>query len=264
VLQVTGTKTGAANSFTVSGLNDADGNPLNLQNAVAAQDAEIQVGGGDGAAGGYSVASSTNTFTGLMNGVTLTVSKVESSVGLNVESDVSGIAGKFKSFVDAANAALTEVGNQTAYDPGTKTSSPLTGDFMLRQLSQSILSQVSQGLTFTDTGDSGTGTTQVKFGSLANFGVQLDKSGQLTFDQDKFTAAYNADPTGIKKAGLALGDQFYGLADKRARTSPTPSPTATTRSTRSIFRSTTGTSACRPGRRRSPSSTRRSKRRSAS
>jgi flagellar hook-associated protein 2 len=220
VLQVTGAKTGAASAFTVSGLNDTSGNPVNFQNAVAAQDATIQVGGGDATAGGYSVTSATNTFTGLINGVTVTVGKVEPGVTLNVDTDASGIADKFQAFVDAANATLTEVANQTAYDPSTKTSSPLTGDFMVRQLSQGILSQVSQGLSYDDTttaADGTTSTTNVKFGSLASLGIQLDKTGQLTFDKDKFTAAYNADPTAIKKAGMAIGDQFYSLADKQSQ-----------------------------------------------
>jgi flagellar hook-associated protein 2 len=220
VLQVTGTKTGAANAFTVTGLSDTSGNDVTFQNAVVAQDATIQVGGGDAAAGGYSVTSATNTFTGLVNGVTVTVGKVEPGVTLNVDTDAAGIADKFQAFVDAANATLTEVTNQTAYDAGTKTSSPLTGDFMVRQLSQGILSQVSQGLSYDDTttGADGTTTTNnVKFGSLAQIGIQLDKTGQLTFDKDKFTAAYNADPTAIKKAGMAIGDQFYSLADKQSQ-----------------------------------------------
>lgn len=220
VLQITGTKTGAANSFTVSGLTDTGGNPVNFQNAVPAQDAQISVGGGDSAAGGYSVTSATNTFTGLVNGVTVTVGKVESGVTLNVDSDAAGIADKFQAFVDAANAALTEVTNQTAYDPSTKTGSPLTGDFMVRQLSQSILSQVSQGLSYTDSTTAADGTSSsatVKFGSLAQLGIQLDKTGRLSFDKDKFTAAYNADPTAIKKAGMAFGDQFYALADTQSQ-----------------------------------------------
>jgi flagellar hook-associated protein 2 len=215
VLQLTGTKTGAANAFTVSGLTDTGGTDIVFQNAVSAQDAQIAVGGGDEATGGYTVTSASNTFTGLMNGVTVTVGKVESGVTLSVDSDVSGMADKFQAFVDAANAALTEVTNQTKYDAGTKTGSPLTGDFMVRQLSQSILSQISQGLSYTDTttnADGTTSSTPVKFGSLAQLGIQLDKTGQLTFDKDKFTAAYNADPTAVKKAGMAFGDQFFTLA----------------------------------------------------
>ena len=115
-----------------------------------------------------------------------------------------------KALVDGANATLSEVGKQTAYDSSTNTGSALTGDFMVRQMSQSILSNVSRGLSFTDPNDS---TKTVAFGSLAKLGIQLDKSGQLTFDADKFTAAYNTDPTAIKAAGIALGDSFEAMAN---------------------------------------------------
>jgi flagellar hook-associated protein 2 len=204
VMMISGTKTGAANGFTISGLDS-----LTMHTTTAATDAQLQVGGSD-EDGGYSLTSDTNTFTNLMAGTTLTVSKVESGVSLTSASDVSGIADKIKAMVDAANATLTEVGNQTAYDPGTNTASPLTGDFMVRQLSQTILSGVSSGLSFT--ADDGTTT---KFGSLNKLGIQLDKTGQLSFDANKFTAAYNADPSSIKAAGIALAGQFETMASKQ-------------------------------------------------
>jgi flagellar hook-associated protein 2 len=96
----------------------------------------------------------------------------------------------------------------------------LTGDFMVRQMSQSILSAISQGLTYTDdtVKDADGNSTTVKFGSMSQFGIQLDRSGKLTFDKDKFTAAYNADPTAIRKAGTAFADQFESLAVKQSGT----------------------------------------------
>lgn len=194
ILQMTSTKTGADNAFVVAGL---DFSPLT---AVYATNAAIQVGGAD-EDGGYTVTSATNTFTGLMAGVTLTVNKVESGVTVNVSSDVSGIAAKFQAMVDAANATLAEVGKQTAYDPDTKKGSALTGDFMVRQITSSVLSTVSQGLA--------------DFGSLSKLGIQLDKSGQLTFDADTFTAAYNADPDAIKVAGTAVAASFEALSVKQ-------------------------------------------------
>jgi flagellar hook-associated protein 2 len=221
VLQLTGSATGAANAFTVSGLTTASGPDLAFATTTPASDALIQVGGPD-ASGGYGVSSATNTFTGLMNGVSLTVGKEETGVTLSVAQDVSGIAAKFKALVDAANATLTEVGNQTKYDSGTNTASPLTGDFMVRQLSQSILSAVSRGLSYDDNtldanGDV-TSTTHVDFGTLSKFGVQLDKTGQLTFKESAFTAAYNKDPNGITKAGMAFADQFEALAKTQSDT----------------------------------------------
>jgi flagellar hook-associated protein 2 len=208
VLQLNGTKTGAANSFAISAGLDG----LTMRTTTAASDARIQVGGAD-EDGGYSLVSDTNTFTGLMAGVTMTVSKVESGISLTSASDVSGIAAKIQAMVDAANGALTEVGNQTAYDSSTNTASPLTGDFMVRQMSQGILSNVSKGLSFPDPNDA---TKTIAFGSLSKLGIQLSKSGQLTFDADKFTAAYQADPSSIKAAGIALGDSFESLSNKQS------------------------------------------------
>jgi flagellar hook-associated protein 2 len=220
ILQFTGTKTGTANAFTITGLDDV------TTATSAATDAKLQVGGTD-EEGGYAVTSGTNTFTGLMAGVTVTVSKKETNVNLNVESDVSNIASKLQSLVDAANSALSEVSAQTAYDPATKKSSPLTGDFMVRQMSQAILSNVSQGLTYRKDGapaapaagaDPATiaadkAANVVKFGSLSKLGIELDRSGKLTFDQEKFAATYNADPTAAKAAGIALGDSFRAVTN---------------------------------------------------
>jgi flagellar hook-associated protein 2 len=190
VLQLTGTKTGAENAFTVEGLD------VEVKTAVAAQDATLQVGGTD-EEGGYTVTSSTNTFTGLINGVTLTAGKVESGVTVDVTTDTTGIADKIKAMVDAANDLLTEVGKQTAYNAGTGKASTLTGDFMVRQISQAVLSTVSQG--------------QADLGSLSKMGVELDRSGKLTFKKDTFEAAYNADPGKLQTAGIAFADTVENL-----------------------------------------------------
>ncbi|MET1004112.1 MAG: flagellar filament capping protein FliD [Propionibacteriaceae bacterium] len=216
VLQLSGSKTGAANSFTIGGLESAD-----MKTSVAAQDAMLQVGGAD-EDGGFSVTSGTNTFTGLMAGVTVTVGKQETGVTLTVNSDVSGMSDKFQALVDAANAALTEISSQTAYNPATKKGSPLTGDFMARQMSSSILGTVSSGLSFddpnfvADPAHPEITATKISFGSLSKLGIQLDRGGQLTFDKEKFEAAYNADPAGIKQAGMAFGDTFEALATKQS------------------------------------------------
>jgi flagellar hook-associated protein 2 len=196
VLQFSGAKTGEDNWFAVDGFNGVD-----VLTTVVATNARLQVGGAD-ADGGFSVTSSTNTFTGLMNGVTLTANKVEDGVTVSATSDVDGMAKKFQALVDAANAALAEVGKQTAYDPDTKKGSTLTGDFMVRQISQSVLSAISQG--------------QEDVGSLSKIGIQLDRSGQLTFDANTFKAAYNADPTTIKTVGIAFADRFEALAGKQS------------------------------------------------
>jgi flagellar hook-associated protein 2 len=199
VLQLTGAKAGAANAFTVTGLETAGSTGGGPITTTPASDALIQVGDPDN--GGYSVTSTTNTFTNLMSGVTLTATKVEDAVTITSEPDVTGLADKFQALVDAANATLTEITKQTAYDASTKKGSPLTGDFMVRQLSSTILSKVSAGLT--------------DFGSLSGLGIQLTRDGQLSFDKDKFTSQYAADPTKIQKAGIAFAQAVDTMASKQ-------------------------------------------------
>ncbi|MEV4707738.1 flagellar filament capping protein FliD [Actinoplanes sp. NPDC049316] len=227
VLQLNGAKTGADNAFAVTGLESAAADANGLVQLTTAADAVVEVGGGDATPGGYTLTSGTNTFTGLMAGVSITVGKLEDDVTVTSTSDVSGIAAKFQALVDAANSMLGEISKQTAYDPDTKKGSPLTGDFSVRQMSQQVLSAISQGLSYRKPGapaapDPATATQAdidadklanvVNFGSLSKLGVALDSSGQLTFDAAKFTAAYNADPTAIKEAGTAFADKFEALA----------------------------------------------------
>ncbi len=223
ILQLTSTKTGTENAFTVTGLTGTS-------NVVtAASDAKIRVGSleADGVTltpGSYEVSSSSNTFTGLLSGVSITVTKPETGVTVSAVNDIDGIASKIQALVDAANGTLTEVASQTAYDASTKTGSPLSGDFMVRNIRQTLLSAVSVGLSYDNPRfdsklpeDSTTNPKTVAFGSLSKLGIQLDSTGALTFDAEKFKTAYNADPNAIKEAGIGLGDNFEALADKQSK-----------------------------------------------
>jgi flagellar hook-associated protein 2 len=220
VLQLTGTKPGADKGFTIGGL---DGTGLGGTDPVtrASQNAVMQVG--DPNDGGYTIESGNNTFADVMPGVTITATKEESGVTVSAAADVSGIAAKFQALVDAANATLTEIGAQTAYNAETKKGSPLTGDFTVRQMTQTILSAVSIGLTYPNpkfdaNQAEGPGNVKnIEFGSLAQFGIELNRDGKLSFDAGKFTAQYNTDPTKIQEAGIALGDAFEALAGKQSK-----------------------------------------------
>jgi flagellar hook-associated protein 2 len=192
VLQLTATKTGKATRFTVGGLQST------IAQKVATDGADAQIAVGDQAAGrgGYTVSSPNNVFTGVMSGVTLTATKAESGVTVTVGADKQGLADKMQAMVDAANSALGEVDKQTAYHKDTNKGGPLLGNFQVSQIRSGILSQVSAPVAGLPTG----------FGSYKAVGVQLDKSGRLTFDRDAFLASYDAHPTDTQTAvstGLA-------------------------------------------------------------
>ncbi|HET6151322.1 MAG TPA: flagellar filament capping protein FliD [Marmoricola sp.] len=172
-LQVTSTTTGAGSDFTLTNL---DGSSL-LGGATVApgQDASITVNGD-------TVHSATNAFTNVA-GLTINLDPTITAgtvVNLSVAQDATSMTATVSSFVDAINAALNKISTQTAYDATTQTSGPLSTDSGIQSLGNSLLDSVYP----TD------GT------SLASIGIQLDRYGNMTFDADTFTAAYQADPTG--------------------------------------------------------------------
>lgn len=186
VLQVNSTKTGTANAFSVQGVNGT------FTDVTSPSDA--QVGVGTVGAGGYTVSSSSNTFTNVIPNVTLTAGALQSGVTVNVTQDAGSIAGQVQAMVDAANGLLTEVGTQGQYasQDGSTQTGPLSANFTITSMPDGVLGAVSNGMA--------------NFGSFAQLGVQLTKDGTVAFDKDAFIAAYNANPSAVQNAvqnGLA-------------------------------------------------------------
>ncbi|WP_433792327.1 flagellar filament capping protein FliD [Actinoplanes sp. CA-252034] len=222
VVQFSGMKSGAANGFQISGLEGYGKGGANPK-TTSARDAVLTVNPGSDAQ--YEVSSTTNTFGTLMPGVTISVTKEEQGVVVDATADSTAIADKIQAMVAAANEALSEISSQTKYDVDTRKGSPLTGDFTVRQMNQSLLSQISNGLTYTKTlstdadNDNVKDTATVEFGSLKQLGITLSKDGsQFEFSASAFNDAYVKDPVGIQEAGMAFGSQLRTLADKQTST----------------------------------------------
>jgi flagellar hook-associated protein 2 len=197
VLQITSTSTGAASAFTItadSGSSwatpaSATAGPI----TTAAQDAQIQVGTGNPSTGGYTVTSSSNTFTNAIPGVTFTVSAPATNVTLTVAKDPQTLANKIQALVDAANTVRSEVSNDT------QQGSPLQGQATLNSLLQSLGSSVSAG----------TATGQ----PLSIWGIDIDKNGVFSFDQSAFLTAYGNDPAGTQTAMTGFAKSLTTTAD---------------------------------------------------
>jgi flagellar hook-associated protein 2 len=192
LLQFSSTKTGVAFAFDIAGLADEPANPALV--AVAAKDAEISIGD-PAELGAYTVTSSSNTFTNLMPGLTVTATtETTSPVTVTTTADTDAVSAKVKAMVDAANDALTSVSDLSSYDPSTKIGGPLLSDGTTRSLAQNLLSAVSNG--------------KALYGSFSQLGISFDKAapGKLIFNPDTFKAAMLADPVKVQDAlqnGLA-------------------------------------------------------------
>jgi flagellar hook-associated protein 2 len=186
VLQLTSSKTGAANGFSISGLDTAP------QAVVAPRDAQIKVG--DPAAGGYTISSASNTFTGVFPGITFSVSAPATGVTLAVNSDGTSLATKLKALVDAANSVRSEI----SADAGK--GGPLQGSLDVNSIATDIGSAVSLG--------------GAKGESLKTYGIDIDKNGVLSFDQGTFLSAWNSDPAGVQAAiSTAFASRLKTTAD---------------------------------------------------
>lgn len=172
VIQFASTAQGAASSFSITGLNDP------LQTLRAAQDAMIDVG--NPAAGGYTVSSSTNTFTNAVQGVTLTASKPGVTTNVSVSSDTNAISTAVRNLVAAANDAIGTVGYTTAKG------ADLAAQYGVSSIRQSLLGAVAAG--------TGTGA------DYSVYGISMDSTGTLSFDAAAFAAQYAKDPAGTQAA----------------------------------------------------------------
>jgi flagellar hook-associated protein 2 len=202
LLQLAGTATGLSHGFTVAGLDSAP------QTVVAAKDAQIGVG--TVGAGGYTVSSATNTFTGVIPGVTFSVSAPATGVTVSVTSDEQAISDKVKALVAAVNAASSTIGAQISKG------AILQGSSDLQALQQALSSAVSKGTA------SG--------GSLKSYGIDIDKDGVLSFDADVFAAAYAADPAGTR---AAISDSFASGLSHTADTAIDPTAGSVTQGVKS-------------------------------
>lgn len=196
-MQVSSATTGADTGFTISPVDPAAAPFLDGETAT-------QKPGTDAAftLNGQALTSSTNTVTGLMPGVdvTLGAGSAGQTATITVTRDTTALSDSVKAMVDAVNTALSDIDTLTAYDATAKKSGLLGGDSTLRTVRDRLLQTVSGG---------------VGGQSLASVGIQTDRSGKLTFDPARFAAAYEADAAGTtaRIAGTDGTTPTAGFAD---------------------------------------------------
>jgi flagellar hook-associated protein 2 len=179
-LLLTADSTGqAASAIGLTGVN------VGTATSTTGQDAQLTVGG-------IQATSTTNTFTDLVPGVTVTLAPTATAgttSTITVAQDTSSVKDAVKALVDQVNSLLGSIDAKSATatstgTTGTSTSGgPLAGDTTVRSARDALAETVF-----------GSGTA-----SMAAYGVQLDRYGKLVFDGDAFDKAYAADPGGVMR-----------------------------------------------------------------
>jgi flagellar hook-associated protein 2 len=210
ILQLSSSTTGTAADLSVDAGAFSSSALGSMRTAAAGADAQIQVGG----AGGYTLNSQTDTFSGLLPGLSITVAaQTTNPVTVTVTPDAKATAASVQTLVTAANTVLSDIQMYAGYNQSTKTGGPLMGSAVLQNLQNQILG------VFAST----SGTSSL--GNGANVGVKLD-NGQITFDQSTFESAFSANPSGVaalftQGGSFTPGSPTYAGAVNFAYASPT-------------------------------------------
>ena len=94
------------------------------------------------------VSSSTNDFTNVLNGATLTIQNVsDTPVTVSVSSDTTNLASQIQSFVNSYNTFRQTLTTDTAYDTTTNTAAVLTGDYQTMRADTELSQLVSELLS---------------------------------------------------------------------------------------------------------------------
>lgn len=187
-LALTSTLTGTASSFSVSNALSGGAGVTFGANVVEASDAAITINN-------IPATSSSNTFNGIVPGVTLTVHQVAATpVGIDVAHDSGAFVEKIEQFVTGYNDMIGFLETQRM-SAGAGDARSIGGDPLLRQLRGNLRSALLGAH----------GAAGAAYGHLAEVGVEFTRDGKLKLDRTRFDAALAANPDDVKSlfAGTA-------------------------------------------------------------
>ena len=212
-LSLRSTATGAENGFRMS-VSDGDGNNTDAAglsrfafdpgSGTTLMEQKLPAANAKATVNGIAVESSSNELSGVIDGLTLRLRKVNDSAEIAVSSDSEGIKSAITAFSDAYNALSKALTDQTRYDPTTKVGGPLQGDSAATGLQRQLRLLVSA--------TSGASPT---FSRLSDVGLEMQRDGSLKVNSSKLDSA-TSNLAELKKA-FAKSDAENNANDGFAR-----------------------------------------------
>lgn len=187
-LIMTADDTGATNTMTVTqaggdgGLSALEYDPVNslfsMTESIAAQDALIRIDGLD-------VNNESNTITGAVEGVTITVFEATGATteSLTVANNQAAATKLVNEFVDSYNEFIATVDSLTAYNVDSESAAPLLGDSTIRGIRDQIRREMSTAVEDID----------ANFSMLSDIGVETQLDGKLSVNDEKMSSALADD-----------------------------------------------------------------------
>ncbi len=187
--------TGSENKLTISSSSDSFSNGLS-RIGDEAQDAIFTLDG-------VSITRSSNKIDDLIDNVTIQL-KQEGKSDITINKDNSKIIEGINEFVEKYNAVVKKINEDTKYDPEKQTAGIFQGDSTIRNLLRTIQDTIA--------------LTKSKDGKMASdFGLDIQRDGTLSFDEEKFKSEYEKDSNKtieFFKASDATSGLFNKLEDQ--------------------------------------------------
>lgn len=193
---------------------------LELNTLIEAQDAVVFLGGAQ-SQNPVVISSSSNSLSGVIDGVTLDLVGVSSgSVTVSVTEDMDSVCNDMGGFVDAFNSVIDRMNELTSFNTETMKRGLMLGDPTIERIRRELYNMVSGSV------DGATG----RFTRLNQVGVTIGSGAKLQFDEQRFRDAHEADPASVEdlfvlsEAGLgvrfdsvleSLTDKFDGLLARK-------------------------------------------------
>ncbi|MFY9997329.1 MAG: flagellar filament capping protein FliD [Leclercia sp.] len=177
-LMLSSDKSGEANAITVQGFTGMDSSQATTLSE--AKDAIAWLGEKNN---GIQVSSSTNTFTDLIDGVTLELNQAQKAgdtpLRIDVGIDTTETTNQVNEFVASYNKLLASLGSLTASGSGSTDRGAFAGDASVGNLRRDLNNMLRTAIGGQD---------------ITQFGLSADKDGKLTLDSDKLKEKLTEDP----------------------------------------------------------------------
>lgn len=182
-LSIISDQTGSGSELVIDG-SAAD---LSFLQTSRAADA-VGIFGGLNGVGGFAVTSSTNEFSGVIDGVTLTAgSELGQTVTIDIASDDAPITDAVQGFIDAYNSLQSNLDVVTDFDEESETTGILFGRGEIVRLETDLSRLVTARY---NTGSS--------INTLQQVGITLGSDGQLSLDTGRLQEALDSSPEAVE------------------------------------------------------------------
>jgi flagellar hook-associated protein 2 len=201
-LVVSGNETGATNTITIDAGTTLDGTGSTVDFTASAFAENKTAADADFTIDGLQISRSTNSISDVINGVTLTLMKENSSASVTVAADNEAIKEQIEAFVTAYNDVTSLISSNSTYDTESEEGGILVGEGTSRNIQSNLRNQVSSSVS----GLSGSLSILAQIGITTNY-----KTGNLDINSTTLDTKLG---TNLDDIADLFNDSTNGIAVK--------------------------------------------------